>query len=360
MAQNNTVAPIYYSGQGVVLLSDVDANGVPQGFRNIGNVSELKLTLETTELEHKESTTGARAIDLTITTENKVTVSVTAESLTGENLRIALFGTTTADTGSSVTDELRRATHGMTSITDHINISSVSVDRVADGSFVFASVIATDALVIDTDTYTAVASGADRSAKEFNIGADDEATIDDLITTIQAQTATLTYEAKNLSTDTDTLRVYAVTPGTGGNTIATTTPDTTITPGGATMANGGAATVTTDYLVNAEAGSILIVSGGGIPNATNIHIDYTYAAHTIVQAFSAGKTNQWLRFEGLNTARSNKSVVVDIFNFSPKPLNEQSLIGDDIAQIVMEGTAQADTNRPAGESQFFREFIDES
>lgn len=363
MAQNNTAAPIYHSGQGVVFLSDT-VNGVPTGFRNIGNVAELKITLETTELEHKESTTGARAIDLTITTENKVTVSVTAESITGENLRIALFGTTFEDPGGSVTDELRRATHGKTSITNHLNISAVTVDRTAAGTFVFDTVIATDALVIDSETYTAVASGAIRANKEFNIGADDEATIDDLVLTINAQTSALTYEAYNLVATTDTLTVFAVTPGDGGNSLVTTTPDTTITPGAATFLLGGAATVTTDYLVNAEVGSILIVDGGGIPDVegagSNIHIDYTFAAHTTVQAFNAGKTNQWLRFEGVNTARGNKPVVVNIFKFSPKPLNEQSLIGDGITQIVMEGTALADTTRPAGQSQFFEEHLDNS
>jgi hypothetical protein len=50
----------YYSGQGVVLLAERDAQGKPTGFVPVGNVSDLKITVSTSVLEHKESHTGQR------------------------------------------------------------------------------------------------------------------------------------------------------------------------------------------------------------------------------------------------------------------------------------------------------------
>ena len=130
-----------------------------------------------------------------------------------------------------------------------------------------------------------------------------------------------------------------------------------ITVSGATFANGGPATVTTDYLVNSEAGSIFIVSGGSIPNDTNIHIDYTHPSYKRVDAFTTGQPERWLRFEGLNTAKGNEPVVVDVFKFTADPLAEQALISDEIQNIVLTGSALADPLRPGGTSQFFREIM---
>lgn len=359
MSRGNAAESLYYSGQGEIFVSERKSDGTPAGFRNIGNVAGISISMETTTLEHKESSTGSRTTDVRLITENLATVTLTAESYEAKNLAIGLFGNTTSIVGATVTDYLTRAKSGAMSITDHMQISNVSVDRTADGGFVFASVIATDALTIDTDTYTAVSTGNDVAAKEFDIGASDQEAINNLVSVIQGQTTTLTYEAR-VSATANRVDIYALTPGVGGNSIATTTPDATITPDGATLANGGTATVTTDYTVNAEWGSINIISTGSIPDDTNIHIDYTHASVDRVDAFTAGQKELWLRFEGVNTIPEDgvslQPHVVDVFKFVPDPLSEQQLIGDDIGQIEITGSALADTSRPAGTSQFFRQF----
>lgn len=362
--QNNLITSKYYSGQGAVLVSDRDALGNPLGFTHLGNVSELVISLEITELEHKESTTGARATDLSIVTENIVNVSVTVENVTAETLKFALFGSSTNAPSASVTDLLARAGLSKTSITDHINISGVIVDRSSDADALFNAIADADFITIDGDVYTCKTGGPevnDFTLKEFGLGASDQDAIDNLIAVIVGQTATLTYEARN-SITADTIQLYAVTPGTAGDSLTLTESTTAarITVSGSTFANGGPMTETTDFLINDKGGSIFVVATSNIPDDTNIFIDYTYAAHTRVEAFTAGKVNKWLRFEGLNTARSNKAVIVDVFNFSPKPLNEQALINDELTQLVIEGTAQADLLRPATESQFFREMFDEN
>ena len=71
----------YFSGQGVVLLGDRDpTTGKGSGFMPVGNVSDLKIDIGTSSIEHKESQSGARGIDLRLTTEIKATVSMSMES----------------------------------------------------------------------------------------------------------------------------------------------------------------------------------------------------------------------------------------------------------------------------------------
>lgn len=117
----------YLSGQGVLLLATKDATtGEPNsGFRPVGNVSALSIGNETTEFEHKESQSGIRAVDLTLTTEINVNVNFTMESLISENLALALKGAAANVAMGSVTDEAITAYHDLWSPTDFIDISSV-------------------------------------------------------------------------------------------------------------------------------------------------------------------------------------------------------------------------------------------
>lgn len=85
----------YYSGQGVVLLAPRNEDGTPGAFRPVGNVSSLVITVETSVLEHKESQTGQRAIDLRLTTETKCKLAITMENFIAENLADSLRGTST-------------------------------------------------------------------------------------------------------------------------------------------------------------------------------------------------------------------------------------------------------------------------
>lgn len=248
MPATNDVTSFYFSGQGIVLLAARDGSGNPTGFTNVGNVSALAISLETTVLEHKESSTGARAIDLRLTTENKVNVSATLESVYADNLVIALRGDSTTVSAGSVTDEIVVARLGKTVSLANINVSSV------------------------------------------------------------------------------------VVTGPSG------------TP---TYVDG------TDYTVNPEVGSLNILSAGSIPDAGNIEVDYAFTDQIEVNSFTTGSVDRWLRFEGLNTARTNEPVVVDIFKFSADPLQELALIQEDVAQMVLEGSALADATKVTG-SQFFR------
>jgi len=92
----------YYSGQGSLYIAERDTAGKPKGFIPVGNVPELTLNIETTKLEHKESETGARLIDLTIVQEKKGTFEFTLENLSLDNLAMALWGTKATVAGGTV------------------------------------------------------------------------------------------------------------------------------------------------------------------------------------------------------------------------------------------------------------------
>lgn len=127
----SAVTSDYFSGQGVVLLSERDATtGEPLGFVNIGNVSSLAVTNGVTNFEHKESSTGQRGVDLRLTTETNVTATMVMESLNTTNLAKVLRGTRTAVTAGSVTDASYTSALGFIVPLAHIKVSSVVVTNV--------------------------------------------------------------------------------------------------------------------------------------------------------------------------------------------------------------------------------------
>ena len=128
MAGTTCVATQYFSGQGPVLLAERDpSDGSPLGYLPVGNVSALTIAIEREEFEHKESCTGARAIDLIITQEISATVTIVFESLNRENLALALFGTEQAVAGASIVDESVTARLDKFTPLLHIKVTNIVV-----------------------------------------------------------------------------------------------------------------------------------------------------------------------------------------------------------------------------------------
>lgn len=122
-------APVdhYYSGQGVVMAAERDAQGNPKGFVPIGNVSALNLSVATSVLEHKESHSGQRGTDKRITTETTCTLSMTAENFIAENLATFLRGTKTEVASGTVADEAITVYLGKVVALKNIKVSAVAV-----------------------------------------------------------------------------------------------------------------------------------------------------------------------------------------------------------------------------------------
>lgn len=101
----------YYRGQGSAYLSERDpVTGQPaNGFRFLGNVPMLRISTTTQQVKHNESFTGQGLTDLVIETTKEVTLGIQLESFDKENLILALFGTSTALAGATVTGESLKA-----------------------------------------------------------------------------------------------------------------------------------------------------------------------------------------------------------------------------------------------------------
>lgn len=101
------MAEVYFSGQGIVYAATRNTNGTvdADGYRDLGNVPALSLTLETDVLEHRESRSGNRLSDLRIVRERTATITMTLESFKKENLMMLLYGTSQTVAGAVVNNE---------------------------------------------------------------------------------------------------------------------------------------------------------------------------------------------------------------------------------------------------------------
>jgi len=118
-----------------------------------------------------------------------------------------------------------------------------------------------------------------------------------------------------------------------------------------------------DYKLNQDAGSIMMNDGllmdyaSYVPtspasNGAVLTVSYSYDEQYIVDSLTRPITDNWLRFEGLNTVEENSPVIVDVFRFSNDPLKELALLSDTFGQFVIEGSVLKDDTRLYGSNYF--------
>ena len=119
-----------------------------------------------------------------------------------------------------------------------------------------------------------------------------------------------------------------------------------------------------DYKINPSAGSIMLNDGilmdfaGYTPSSPPLaegdllSATYNYGEQYLVSSLTRPITDNWLRFEGLNTIEENSPVIVDVFRFSNDPLKELALLSDTFGQFVIEGSVLKDDTRLSGSNYF--------
>lgn len=97
--------PELFSGQGALKIAK-KINGAWGPFLFAGNVTALGLTPSITKVQHKESVSGARAVDKEMTSATDIQFSATFENFEPDVLAIALRGETSMEEGGTVTGEV--------------------------------------------------------------------------------------------------------------------------------------------------------------------------------------------------------------------------------------------------------------
>lgn len=326
----------YYSGQGVVLVGDRDATtGKPLGLLPVGNVSDLKITIGTSNLEHKESQTGQRGIDLRLTTETKATLSMTMENFLASNLATALRGAATTIPAGSVTAEAAKTYFGAVIPLEHIKVSTVVAKRGAT----------TLTAYVDDVTAYDYKLNADAGSLQINDGsvvALAALTTGGVVPTAITVGATTSITVANTAVVGDKV---AVTGLAGADAAFMNGKVFTIVTASPTV-------ITVDAVTTGK--TITIGTPLTVFSGQALAIDYAYAAQFQVDALTTGAQEKYLRFEGLNTADTNAPVVIEVFKFSVDPLKELAMISDTVQQFVLEGNVLADPLRTTG-SKYFRE-----
>lgn len=338
----NDVVSKYYSGQGVVMIADRDpTTGKAKGFVPVGNVSDLKISISTSVLEHKEAQSGQRAIDLRLTTETKCALSMTMESFSKENLAIALRGTAVSVPGATATDEAGyQGFFGRIGALDHAKISAVTLksQTVALTPYTNSTTPWDYSLNTEAGSYTI----NDGSVQLFDKLGENGA----LVVTDVTEGATTTVVCTNTGGNPVVAGMRVVIGGCTGTDAADINDKMFVV----TSANASGFVIPLNTSVKTiTAGTGKVFKEGDALTAT-----YTYAAQEQTEALNGANTERYLRFEGLNTADNNKPVVVEVFKFSTDPLKELALIGDAIGQFVLEGNVLSDSLRATG-SKFFKQ-----
>ncbi|KVR21723.1 hypothetical protein WK13_34865 [Burkholderia ubonensis] len=319
----------YYSGQGVLSIAKRGADGKPQGFRAVGNVPDLKISVATTTVEHKESHSGQRATDKRLSTETKVTLSATLESWSPENLAIATRGESRMLVGGKVADEPILGYTGAVSALTYIGVKNVVLKQ---GETELVG-------YVDDNTPWDFAVNLDAGSVKINDGAHTAlASLGVAATAVAVGKTTKVMVANSLAVG-QSVSFYGFT-----GKDASALNGKTFTVIDATAAD---VTVGLD-----STGKEITGPGKAVFDGMALTASYEYADQHVTDALTQPTAEVFMRFEGLNTAEDNLPVIVEIFKFSTDPLKELSMISDTFGQITLEGSVLSDSLRAVG-SKFF-------
>jgi len=92
----------YTLGRGKLYLSELDTNGLPQEWRDVGNVPDLTVSVAEEELEHLTTRYGLKVRDKTVTLSKDLGMSFSLDNINDQNLRLFLSGETVDYTNLAV------------------------------------------------------------------------------------------------------------------------------------------------------------------------------------------------------------------------------------------------------------------
>jgi hypothetical protein len=83
----------YLLGRGILYFAELDGSGNPKAWRDLGNVTDFKVTVSSEELIHETSRSGTKVEDLAVALKRAANWSAVLDTIENDNL--ALFGAAT-------------------------------------------------------------------------------------------------------------------------------------------------------------------------------------------------------------------------------------------------------------------------
>lgn len=92
----------YVLGRGKIYLSELDANGLPSTWRDIGNVPSFNISVAEEELEHFTTREGLKVRDKTVTLSKDVTFTFSMDTINDQNFALFFSGETVDYTNPAI------------------------------------------------------------------------------------------------------------------------------------------------------------------------------------------------------------------------------------------------------------------
>lgn len=324
----------YFSGQGVLLVGLRSATGKPMGLRHVGNCPSLKIGISQETVDHKESQSGNYSTDLSIVKSTEVTISAQLEDFNSKNLALLLNSVAKPVAAGAVTDVAIFASLGAVSPLDHLRVADVVVKAGAATLTAFdeANEDAPYDYKVNYDAgsieFSETASGLGFPVSSVSAGVTTPLTITN--TTLKVGDVVQLHGFQGDASDKVNGKWVRIVTASDSQIVV--------------ALDSSAMSLSTD--------STTFVSYEGMP----VTVSYTHESFTEVEALTRGKVDMYWRFEGLNAVDSEFTpVVVDMFKVSSKPLQELSLISDQVQSSTLDAALLADNFRakPLEKSAYF-------
>lgn len=328
MAFNTPLAKTqnYVFGRGVGYFAEFDANGVPMGERDLGNMPGVNLTVTSEVSEHFSSRSGLKKKDLSITVSVAFDATLTIEDFSAENQALFIAGSvsTITQAATPVTNErIYNARSGR-----HYQLGEPTNDSGVRG-----------VTSVTLGLYELVNAAARADSTAYTVG-----------------------QIYKVSSNVFVVSTAGTSAGSAPSMVTTSIGAST-TDGTATvkyLGTTGNFTLTTDYILSAESARIGIVATGNIALACDLYeslvsgsylslnANYTPAANTRQQLASSGSgavTGQF-RFIADNAEGTNRDLFIASCSLAPEgdfPFITES----EVAQCTFKlGVNERDTATP--------------